>query len=254
MATMMINGPEGQIEARYMEGKEEDAPIALFLHPHPMHGGTMNNKVIYNLFHTFHKRGFAVLRFNFRGVGLSEGSFAKGEGELADAAAALDWLQVMNPNAKHCWIIGFSFGAWIGMQLLMRRPDVIGFMSVAPPSNMYDFSFLSPCPASGLILQGSEDTVVPVDKQEELATRLTSQRHVEVIYEIIDGADHFFSEHMSELQRICAEYLDNRLTLLSEGKGTNMPFFGLEDLGDSMFDDDEDLLDDELLDDDDDDE
>ncbi len=247
MQTKMINGPVGQLEARYTEGKQDDAPIALFLHPHPLHGGTMNNKVIYNLFHTFHKRGFAVLRFNFRGVGLSEGAFAKGEGELADAAAALDWLQVMNPNAKHCWIVGFSFGAFIGMQLLMRRPDVVGFVSVAPPSNLYDFSFLSPCPASGLILQGSEDTIVPLDAQIDLVSRLTSQRHVEVVYEVIDGADHFFMDHMAELQQISSDYLDKRLAILKDGN-SDMPFFGLEDLGDEMFDNDEELHDDEGID------
>ena len=95
------------------------------------------------------RRGFATLRFNFRGVGKSQGVFDNGIGELSDAASALDWVQQIHPEARTTWIAGFSFGAWIGMQLLMRRPEVRGFISIAPPANMYDFTFLAPCPSSG---------------------------------------------------------------------------------------------------------
>ena len=121
MPEVIINGPEGRLEGRYTHGQTPDAPIALFLHPHPVHGGTMNNKVVYELYHTFAKRGFSCLRFNFRGVGRSQGEYARGEGELSDAASALDWLQTYNENASGCWIGGFSFGAWIGMQLFTSR-------------------------------------------------------------------------------------------------------------------------------------
>ena len=93
MPEVIINGPEGRLEGRYTHGKGANAPIAMFLHPHPQHGGTMNNKVVYTLYHTFAARGFSCLRFNFRGVGRSQGTFARGEGELSDAASALDWLQ-----------------------------------------------------------------------------------------------------------------------------------------------------------------
>ena len=86
-------------------------------------------------------RKLAHMRFNFLGVGRSQGEFDQGVGELSDAAAALDYLQMHNPNTKHCWVVGFSFGAWIGMQLLMRRPEISGFISVSPPANMYDFQF-----------------------------------------------------------------------------------------------------------------
>ena len=174
MPDVMINGPEGRIEARYSPGKTANAPIALFLHPHPQHGGTMNNKVVYTMFHAFAERGFACMRFNFRGVGRSQGSYARGEGELADAASALDWLQSVNENAQECWIGGFSFGAWIGMQLLMRRPEITGFISIAPPANLYDFSFLAPCPSSGLILQGDQDEVVPPDSVQALVKKLSA--------------------------------------------------------------------------------
>src|SRR5436190_1807092 len=134
MPEVIINGPEGRIEGRYHHARGTNAPMALVLHPHPLHGGTMNNKIVYTLYQCFVKRGFSTLRFNFRGVGRSQGSFDRGEGELADAAAALDWLQGYNPNAPTCWVAGYSFGAWIGMQLLMRRPEIDAFISVSRPA------------------------------------------------------------------------------------------------------------------------
>ena len=161
MPEVIINGPEGRLEGRYSHARTPNAPVALLLHPHPQHGGTMNNKIVYNLYQAFVRRGFSSLRFNFRGVGRSQGVYDRGEGELSDAAAALDWLQTYNANASSCWVIGFSFGAWIGMQLLMRRPEIAGFVSVSPPANMFDFSFLAPCPSSGLIVHGDLDTLVP---------------------------------------------------------------------------------------------
>ena len=147
----------------------------------------MNNKVVYTLYHAFVQRGFSALRFNFRGVGRSQGIFDRGEGELADAAAALDWLQSYNPNATACWIGGFSFGAWIGMQLLMRRPEIDGFIAVAPPANMFDFSFLAPCPASGLIIQGDQDQLVPLEAVQRLVTKLMHQRDIQIDYRVIAG-------------------------------------------------------------------
>src|ERR1700684_1907317 len=140
MPEISLNGPAGRLEARYQPAKDKRAHAALLLHPHPQHGGTMNNKIVYALFRAFTKRGFSALRFNFRGVGRSQGSFARGEGELADAASALDWLQTYNPNAGACWIGGFSFGAWIGMQLLMRRPEIDSFISIAPPASMHELT------------------------------------------------------------------------------------------------------------------
>ena len=126
------------------------------------------------LFHLFMKRGFSVLRFNFRGVGRSQGEFDNGMGELADAASALDWLQTHQPDASSCWVAGYSFGAWIGMQLLMRRPETDGFISVSPPTNIYDFSFLAPCPSSGLIVGAEKDEVVPLADIQKLVARLSA--------------------------------------------------------------------------------
>jgi len=211
MPEIIFNGPEGRLEGRYLHSKRENAPIALVLHPHPQFGGTMNNKIVYNLFRNFTERGFSTLRFNFRGVGRSQGVFDQGIGELSDAAAALDWLQTFNENANPCWIAGFSFGAWIGMQLLMRRPEIDGFISVAPPANMYDFAFLAPCPSSGLLLHGTEDTVVPTVDFEKLVTKLQAQKGITVDYKKIQGAGHFFEEQMEEMTQAAANYLDSRL-------------------------------------------
>lgn len=209
MPEVIINGPAGRLEGRYSHSKTPNAPLAIVLHPHPEHGGTMNNKLTYYMFQTFVERGFSVLRFNFRGVGNSQGLHDKGEGELSDAATALDWMQDINKNAPYVWVAGFSFGAWIGMQLLMRRPEVAGFISVAPPSNMYDFSFLAPCPTSGLILQGSQDQIVPHTHSEKLAERLRAQKGIEIDYRLVDGASHFFNDHIPDLMGNIHDHMNN---------------------------------------------
>ena len=211
MPEIILNGPEGRLEGRYQQSATPNAPIALMLHPHPQHGGTMNNKVVYSLYQSFQRQGFSVLRFNFRGVGRSQGKFDRGEGELSDAAAALDWLQSWNQNAAQCWIAGFSFGAWIGMQLLMRRPEIKGFISVAPPANLYDFTFLAPCPSSGIIIQGENDEVATPGATQKLVDKLRTQRHITIHHDTIPGANHFFEHEMTELMKSVDDYLDMRL-------------------------------------------
>ena len=136
MPEVIFAGAAGRIEGRYHPARQRNAPIGIILHPHPQFGGTMNHQIIYQLYYTFAHRNFSVLRFNFRGVGRSQGAFDHGQGELSDAASALDWAQSINPEARSCWIAGFSFGAWIGMQLLMRRPEIEGFISIAPPATL----------------------------------------------------------------------------------------------------------------------
>jgi alpha/beta superfamily hydrolase len=207
MPEVIMNGPEGRLEGRYQHGKQPNPPIALMLHPDPRHGGTMHNKVVYAMYQSFAKHGFSVLRFNFRGVGRSQGKFDRGEGELSDAASALDWLQAYNPNATGCYIAGFSFGAWIAMQLLMRRPEINGFIAVAPPASMYDFSFLAPCPSSGLVIHGTKDEIVPQESVGKLVHKLSNQRDIQIDFRPIDGASHFFYEHMDELSGTLDEYI-----------------------------------------------
>ena len=211
MPEVIINGPAGRIEARYHHEPANFAPIAVILHPHPQFGGTMNNQIIYNLYYAFARRGFSVLRFNFRGVGRSQGLFDNGPGELSDAATALDWLQIYNPDARSCWIAGASFGSWIAMQLLMRRPEIDGFIAVAPPANLYDFSFLAPCPSSGLMVNGGDDRVVPTEAVKNLVDKLKTQKGIVITHEMVAGANHFFEDKMDDLMGVVNTYLDVRL-------------------------------------------
>jgi alpha/beta superfamily hydrolase len=211
MPEVIFTGPAGRIEGRYHPAKQKNAPIAMVLHPHPQFAGTMNHQIIYQCYYAFVHRGFSVLRFNFRGVGRSQGSFDHGTGELSDAAAALDWAQTINPEARACWVAGFSFGAWIGMQLLMRRPEVEGFISIAPPANLYDFSFLAPCPSSGLIVHGEKDAVVPPKDVNTLVEKLKTQKGIVIDQHIIPGANHFFDGKLQPLMESVTGYLDMRL-------------------------------------------
>ena len=211
MAEVIFNGPDGRLEGRYHQSKKPDAPIAIVLHPHPLHGGNMNNRVVFIMFNNFVERGFSVLRFNFRGVGRSQGAFDNGVGELSDAAYAFDWMQQFNSNSPFCWIGGYSFGALISMQLMMRRPEIEGFVSISPPAGTEDFSFLAPCPSSGLIIHGDKDSHIPVDAVKKLAQKLDGQKNISVNLSIVKGADHFYKDNMDNLSKEVASYLDNSL-------------------------------------------
>jgi hypothetical protein len=216
MPEVIFSGPDGRLEGRHHPSEDPAAPLALVLHPHPQYGGNMNNRVVYALHYAFRELGFSVMRFNFRGVGRSQGEFDQGQGELADAASALDYMQMMSPNARGCWVTGFSFGAWIGMQLLMRRPEIEGFVSVSPPANLYDFSFLAPCPSSGLIVNGDADRIVPTGAVDELVAKLKAQRGITITHELIPGANHVFGTGLEEMIAVVKDYVRGRL---AEGRG-----------------------------------
>ena len=167
MPEVFIQGGEGKLQAKYSPSEQEKPNIAIILHPNPKHGGTMDTKVNYAAFKVMKDAGFSTLRINFRGVGKSDGAFTEGEGELNDASVSLDWLQKKNEDFRSCWIVGFSFGAWIGFQTLMRRPEVDGLILIAPPVNMYDFNFLSPCPIKTLIVRAEQDEIVKRDNLKD---------------------------------------------------------------------------------------
>lgn len=218
MPEVIFSGPAGRVEARYGEGKTEDAPIALILHGHPRAGGSMQDRVTVQLFQIFQRFGFATLRFNFRGIGRSQGVFDNGMGELSDAASALDYLQSLNANASQCWVAGYSFGSWIGLQLLMRRPEIDGFVSISPPANHYDLSFLAPCPASGLIVYGTRDQVAPASDVERVVSKIRTQKNIKVDHKPVENADHFYrdtvnrgGDKLPELEALVTAYMDKRL-------------------------------------------
>jgi alpha/beta superfamily hydrolase len=210
MPGIIINGPAGRMEARYSHSKTPNAPLALVLHPAPDRGGSMNHRIPYSIYQAMVERGFSTLRFNFRGVGESQGVYDKGEGELSDAAAALDWMQALNPNAPYVWIAGFAFGSWIGMQLLMRRPEIKGFVAVSPPANEIDFSFLAPCPQSGLIIQGEKDNIIPEPAVQKVVERLNMQKGIKIDYRVIPNANHFYNDQVDTMIEHIHDYLNVR--------------------------------------------
>ena len=193
MPEVLLNGPVGRLEARYTHNNTKQSPSVLILHAHPGHGGNMNNPLSLKLHKLFSDLGFSSLRFNFRGVGKSDGEHDGSEGELADSAIALDWLQSQNSESKKFWICGISFGAWVGMQLLMRRPEIPKFVLISPPAGKYDFNFLAPCPASGVVISGEKDSLIEVDSVKTIVKKLNQQKNITVKHEVLKGCDHFFS-------------------------------------------------------------
>ena len=211
---IFIPGPCGRIQAKYSKNENKGAPVALVLQPHPQYGGTMNNKITYETYNSFYKMGFSVIRINFRGVEKSDGVFDNGQGELSDAAAALDWIEKENPDYSQCWISGFSFGSLICMQLIMRRPEVNKFIAISPQPNVYDFTFLAPCPISGLIIHGKNDELVSEDSLLNLKERLSSQKNIEVKFNSMAGANHFYNNKEKELASMIENYLKEKITIL----------------------------------------
>ena len=189
---VFIPGPAGRMEAKYYKSNKITSPIALVLQPHPQYGGTMNNRIVYETYNCFYKNNFSVIRINFRGVDKSDGVFDNGQGELSDAAAALDWIEKENPGYSQCWVSGFSFGSLICMQLIMRRPEVTKFVAISPQPNVYDFTFLAPCPTSGQIVFSEKDELVSKESINELRNRLNTQKGIDVNFSEIKNSNHFF--------------------------------------------------------------
>ena len=211
MPEVIFTGPEGRLEGRYSPSDDAAAPCAIILSPHPKAGGHMDHRIPVAMYEQYKARGFSVLRFNFRGVGRSMGTYDNGQGELQDAAYALDWLQSFNQNAPFSWVSGYQFGAYIGMQLLMRRPEVAGFISMSLPTNTYDFAFLAPCPASGLVLYGSDDVIIPPDDVERVVEKIRTQKGTFVTPHMIEGGDHFYTNHLDQAMNVIDDYLDIHL-------------------------------------------
>jgi len=211
---IFIPGPAGRLEAKYYKNPKFGSPVAIVLQPHPQYGGTMNNKIIQLTYNIFLENGFSVIKLNFRGVGKSDGVFDNGQGELSDAAAALDWIERENLDYSQCWVSGFSFGALICMQLIMRRPEVNNFIAISPQPNVYDFSFLAPCPTSGLVVYSNVDELVTQESIEELDNRIKNQKGVEVMFTQIDNANHFFKSKEKELSQTIKKYIKEKTALI----------------------------------------
>ena len=210
---IFIPGPSGRIQAKYFKSRKQGASVALVLQPHPQYGGTMNNRIVYETYNQFYKNGFSVIRINFRGVEKSDGIFDNGQGELTDAAAALDWIERENPGFNQCWVSGFSFGSLICMQLIMRRPEVNKFIAISPQPNAYDFTFLAPCPISGLVIYGKNDELVHEEYILGLKKKLDLQKNIEVKFSSITGANHFFKNKENDLSTVINTYIKDKISV-----------------------------------------
>ena len=211
---VFIPGPAGRLEGKYFKNQKQKSPIAIVLQPHPQYGGTMNNRVVVEVFKSFVENGFSVLRINFRGVGKSDGTFDNGQGELSDAAAALDWIERENQDFSQCWVSGFSFGSLICMQLIMRSPEVTKFISVSPQPNVYDFTFLAPCPISGQIIIGEKDELVSKESINDLMARLKIQKGIEIKFNEVKNSNHFFKNKESDLKKTINQYIKEKTEIM----------------------------------------
>lgn len=190
-----LHGPAGRIEALLQEREHEAPPfVAVVCHPHPLYGGTLHNKVAHRLASTLFARGGAVLRFNFRGVGKSEGVHDRGRGELQDALVVLDTLRRRHPAAR-VWVAGFSFGAWIASRLAASEAAVEQLIMVAPGVHTQTFDEMRGSPVPKLVLQGTADEVC---KPENLARVFPTWADPKRLIEI-PGAGHFFDRQLAEL-------------------------------------------------------
>src|SRR5262245_32268416 len=191
-----LQGPAGKLEAVLWTPNNVSAPksAALVCHPHPLFGGTLHNKVVYQAAKALDGLGMPVLRFNFRGAGLSEGKHDRGRGELDDAHAALEYLAQEFPRTP-LLIAGFSFGCWVGLRVGCEDTRVEKLIAIGAPLNNSDFSYLRNCSKPKLFVHGSNDEHGDVNKLRQMVQGLPGENELAVI----EGVDHFFAGNVEEL-------------------------------------------------------
>lgn len=208
---IILSGANGRIQASYYKNPNPKAPIAVVFHDTPQNGGNMNEKVNYTIFYSFLQKGFSVIRFNFRGIGGTQGVFEAGEAELTDASTVVDWIQEQNEEASEFWLAGTGFGAWVAMQLLMRRIEISGYIAVSPSPKKYDFGFFNPAPCEGLIVGAGNDTFVSGDSLESLVNFINKQNFAQTTYKSIAGAGRNYEKRLKDLFNTICTYLDKHL-------------------------------------------
>jgi len=193
---LFIPAPHGQLEAILKPPRDGDVRgVALVLHPHPLGGGTMHNKVVFRAAAALNEAGLVVLRINFRGVGQSTGEHDEGRAERDDARVALDYLAANYPG-QEITLCGFSFGARVGMEVGIADERVVRLISIGTPVDKYDFSFLGQCRKPILFVQGEHDQYGNIDRLRELVAKIKAP----VELKVIKGAGHFFDEQLDELK------------------------------------------------------
>jgi len=192
--TFDLAGAVGRLEALVDEPAGRPRAAVVLAHPHPEYGGTMRSRVVHEAAKAFVRVGAAVLRFNYRGVGTSEGRFTAGHGEMLDFRAALDAMAARHPDVP-LWAAGYSFGAWVAMSVGAADPRVAAIVGIAPPLPLYDFAGAAGSTATKLIIQADRDEICPLETTRRYYATLAEPRDLVVI----DGADHAFNGRAIEV-------------------------------------------------------
>src|SRR5437016_12067457 len=206
-----LEGPAGRLEAiLWTPSSSARAPLAAVVcHPHPLFGGTMHNKVVYQAAKSLDALGIPILRFNFRGAGLSAGRHARGVGELGDVRVALDFLASEFPGVP-LLLAGFSFGSWVGMRVGCEDRRVSHLIGLGIPVNDTDFSFLCQCKKPKLFVHGSNDEHGAIETVKALISTLPGDNHLVVV----EGVDHFFASKLDQLGRAINAWLTGEVLRL----------------------------------------
>lgn len=201
---LFIPVAHGQLEAILKEPRQGAVKgVALVLHPHPLGGGTMHNKVVFRAAAALNDAGLTVLRINFRSVGQSTGVHDEGRGERDDVRAGLDYLSQQYPGSR-ITLCGFSFGSRVGLEVGIHDPRVSFLIGIGTPLEKYDFSFLAQCRKPLLLVHGELDEFGDVEQLRQLVTEF--EKDVPVRLVVIPGAGHFFDEHLDELKRAITDW------------------------------------------------
>lgn len=202
---LFIPAPHGRLEAILKETRDEARGVALVLHPHPLGGGTMHNKVVFRAASALNEAGLITLRINFRGVGQSTGEHEEGRGETEDVRVALDYLAGRYTGLP-ITLAGFSFGSRVGLEVGIEDERVRDLISIGTPVDKYDFSFLKSCTKPILFVHGEMDEYGQVAHLQALIERLHAVASARLV--IIKGADHFFNGHLDELKSAITEFVN----------------------------------------------
>jgi len=208
--SLFLAGPAGRLEALLNAGSPTATHAAVVCHPHPLYGGTLHNKVVFHAMKALNSFGFPVLRFNFRGAGLSEGEHASGVGEVEDVRAALDWLE--REFTLPIIFAGFSFGAAVGLRPACADPRVAALIALGLPAvtiagraedRVYDFEFLRTCTKPKLFVSGSRDQFAPAGRLEALVNTFANPKKLVRI----EAGDHFFEGRLKEMRVAIEEWV-----------------------------------------------
>lgn len=210
---LFIPVSHGRLEAILKEPRTEGARgVALVLHPHPLGGGTMHNKVVFRAASALNDAGLITLRVNFRGVGASTGEHDEGRGEIEDVRASLDYLAKRYED-EPITLAGFSFGSRVGMEVGIRDERVRNLISIGTPVDKYDFTFLAKCRKPILFVHGDHDEFGSVERLRILADSLP--REAQARLAIIKDADHFFEGHLDEMKNAIRDWINQQLDLVN---------------------------------------